>query len=107
MLIADLLFTLRANRAFMDRIMTSTLLGVLLLAASALASAQSESQVHLLPQPREARFAGEVSIAAGIRVEVPGGDPEDKFAASDLREAAVGLKDDSGSYPVMLLRAGS
>jgi hexosaminidase len=77
--------------------------GVLLFAQGIVAA-----EVHLLPQPREAHFSGEVAIPAGIRVEVPGGDAEDQFAAHDLEDAAAafGAKSDA-SYPVVLLRAGS
>jgi hypothetical protein len=48
-----------------------------------------------------------VVISAGIRVEVPGHDAEDEFAAHDLEEAAGTLAAKSGGYPVVLLRAGS
>jgi hexosaminidase len=78
--------------------------GVLLAATPGIAGAE----VHLLPQPREAHFSGEVAIPAGIRVEVPGRDAEDQFVAHDLEEAATafGAKSDA-AYPVVLLRADS
>lgn len=68
----------------------------------------AQVQIHLLPQPREAHFSGEIPIPAGIRVEAPSRDAEDEFAAQDLREAAAasGMKPDAG-YPVVLLRAAS
>jgi hypothetical protein len=43
----------------------------------------------------------------GIRVEVPGRDAEDLFAAKDLEETAGPLATKTGGYPVLLLRAGS
>ena len=105
MLTADLLFSPGTNRAPARQMTASTLLGVLLLAAPVFTSAQPE--VHLLPQPREAHITGEVAIPSGIRVEIPGHDAEDEFAARDLQEAVSGLSDKSGGYPVALLRAGS
>jgi hypothetical protein len=66
----------------------------------------AQAAPRLLPAPREAHFSGVVAIPAGIRVEVPGRDPEDEFAARDLEEAAGTKKGESG-YPVLLLRAGS
>jgi len=67
----------------------------------------AQSAPHLLPAPREAHFSGVVAISAGIRVEVPGRDAEDEFAARDLEEAAAQSASKSGGYPVVLLRAGS
>jgi hexosaminidase len=83
--------------------------GLLLLAAVSVSSmpAWAQGDLHLLPQPREAHFAGEVSIAGGIRVEAPGKDAEDVFAAKDLEEAAGALAAKSGGYPVVLLRTSS
>jgi len=78
------------------------------LAAIAAVSGFAQAQVHLLPQPREAHFSGEVALPAGILVEAPGGDPEDEFAAKDLEEASGGLASKSdGGYKVVLLRAAS
>ena len=62
---------------------------------------------HLLPAPHEAHFSGVVAIPSGIRVEAPGHDAEDEFAARDLEESAGSLAAKSGGYPVVLLRAGS
>jgi len=67
----------------------------------------AQSAPRLLPAPREAHFSGVVAISAGIRVEVPGRDAEDEFAARDLEEAAAQSASKSGGYPVVLLRAGS
>ena len=77
-------------------------------AALAAVSGIAEVQVHLLPQPREAHFSGEVALPAGIMVEAPGRDPEDEFAAKDLAEVAGGLASKSErGYKVVLLRAAS
>jgi len=65
----------------------------------------AQNPLHLLPAPREAHFSGVVAIPAGIRVEAPGRDAEDEFAAHDLEEAAGAVK--SGGYPLVLLRASS
>ena len=67
----------------------------------------AQSAPHLLPAPREAHFSGETPIPGGIRVEVPGHDAEDEFAARDLEEAAGALAAKSGGYSIVLLRAGS
>ncbi len=40
----------------------------------------------LQPSPREAAFAAPVSLGTGVSIDVPGADPEDLFAATDLRE---------------------
>jgi hexosaminidase len=70
--------------------------------------AGAQVAIHLLPQPREVRLAGEIAIPSGIRVVVPGHDPEDEFAARDLTEAASGIGTKAESaYPVNLLRADS
>jgi len=70
------------------------------------------SQVRLLPAPREAHFAGETALPASLEVAVPGHDPEDAFAASDLEEAAKPLapahaQDASAAYRVLLMRTNS
>src|ERR1700678_1023117 len=67
----------------------------------------AQNPLHLLPAPREAHFSGVAAIPAGIRVDVPGHDAEDGFAARDLEEAAGVLAAKSGGYPVLLLRSGS
>jgi hexosaminidase len=74
-------------------------------AIAAPANAGAQTEVHLLPQPRETHFSGEVAIPAGIHVETPSRDAEDEFAAHDLEEAAGTPK--SSGYPVLLLRASS
>jgi hypothetical protein len=58
----------------------------LLFAGSTLATAQT--QIHLLPAPREAHFGAMTTLPAKIAIAVPGHDAADEFAASDL-EAAV------------------
>ena len=64
----------------------------------------AQNPLHLLPAPREAHFSGVVAIPAGIRVEAPGHDAEDEFAAHDLEEAVGTLAAKSGGYPVVLFR---
>jgi hypothetical protein len=63
----------------------SALYGTLLLAFSTLAIAQT--QIRLLPAPREAHFDGKTSLPARIDVSVPGHDADDEFAARDLQDA--------------------
>jgi hypothetical protein len=69
----------------------------------------ANSQVRLLPAPREAHFSGETALPTSIEVAVPGHDAEDEFAAADLREAAKPLASaQTGSaYHVTLIRSGS
>jgi hexosaminidase len=69
------------------------------------------AQVHLLPAPREAHFAGETPLAGQLSVEVIGHGAEDEFAARDLEEAAH-LSAPSAhagvpGYRVTLMRTGS
>jgi hexosaminidase len=76
-------------------------------AAALVGVAAAQTSIHLLPQPREAHFSGEVAIPAGIRVEAPGQDAEDEFAARDLEEGAGTVAKAAHAYKVVLLRAGS
>ena len=41
----------------------------------------------LIPQPREFQARQDVSLTGGVRIEAPGGDDDDRFAAEDLRLA--------------------
>jgi hypothetical protein len=73
-----------------------------------LAGQANGQKTTLLPAPRETHWSGQ-SVALGqLQIKVPGGDKEDLFAASDLKQAArqAGLKGGAG-YPVILLRAQS
>jgi hypothetical protein len=84
-----------------------------LVAASALCSAQT--QVKLLPAPREANFSQTADLPARILVAVPGHDAEDEFAARDLEDAIKRIApsaDEShvvtqSPYRVTLLRTDS
>lgn len=69
------------------------------------ASAQKSS---VLPAPREARWLAESTALKELRVEVPGQDAEDLFAADDLEKAAreAGLRTGK-AYRVILLRVQS
>ncbi len=80
------------------------------------ASSAAQTQIRLLPAPREARFGETTDLAAKILVTVPGHDAEDEFAARDL-ESAIKLMAPAGEesradaakppYRVTLLRTGS
>ena len=84
-----------------------------LIAASSLCAAQT--QVKLLPAPREANFGQTTGLPAKILVAVPGRDAEDEFAAGDLEDAIKRITpsaDESHAaaqppYRVTLLRTGS
>ena len=89
------------------------LLGTLILLLSFSTPAFSQSQVRLLPAPREARFGAATSLPAKIAVSVPGHDAADQFAASDLEEAVKQISAGQGApaapaavaYRVLLLRS--
>jgi len=97
------------------------LIPALLLVSSALSLSQPAvlaqakpapaSSVALIPMPREVHLSGTVSLANGIRVEVPGDGADDKFAAQDLisslPEHGVKSADGGASVTVTLLRASS
>jgi hexosaminidase len=88
----------------------------LALLLSSLAAAQT--QVHLLPAPREAQWAANVDLPTRIIVSVPGHDAEDEFAAHDLEDAIQQMQPADHQdpkragtaqlpYRVVLLRRGS
>jgi hexosaminidase len=84
-----------------------------LVTASGLCAAQS--QLKLLPAPREANFGQTSDLPARILVVVPGHDAEDEFAARDLEDAIKRIApsaDESHAtalppYRVTLLRTDS
>jgi len=76
----------------------------------------AQSQVRLLPAPREAHFGQTTELPARIVVTVPGRDSEDQFAAHDLEEALKRIVPAADAphgaaaqppYRVTLLRTGS
>lgn len=85
----------------------------LLFALAALATAQT--QIHLLPAPREAHFGTAVTLPATVLVSVPGKDAADVFAAHDLEDAIKQIAPAKSasparaavSYRVTLLRTDS
>jgi hypothetical protein len=91
----------------------TALCGTLLLASSTLAIAQT--QIRLLPAPREAHFDGKTSLPAKFDVSVPGHDADDEFAARDLESAfnqdqakkAAPAGHAAAGYRVVLLRTDS
>jgi hypothetical protein len=76
----------------------------------------AQTQVRLLPAPRETQFGQAVVLPGRVTVVVPGRDEQDQFAARDLEEALkrvapAGETSHTGAaqaaYRVTLLRAGS
>ena len=64
----------------------------------------------LQPSPRESTFAAPVSLGTGVTIDVPGADPEDLFAATDLREglhAAHITTPATAPFTIRLLRSSS
>ena len=76
-----------------------------------ISAAQQSATLPLIPQPKEVRAVSEIPLSAGIAVEVPGGDTEDKFAAQDLEEtlASWGIRksEAKSAAHVILLRRDS
>jgi hexosaminidase len=71
-------------------------------------STAAQTQVRLLPAPREAHFGAATQLPAKIDVLVPGRDAADEFAARDLEDALKQLPSAGrtvGIYRVQLLRA--
>lgn len=60
-----------------------------LFVSPSVAHAGADVRPPLIPQPREFTARGNLSLAAGVRILVPGGDAQDRFAAEDLREGLV------------------
>ena len=91
------------------------LCGVLALPIAFSTVAPAQTQVRLLPAPREAHFGSMTSLPAKIEVSVPGRDTEDEFAARDLEAAIKQGVDSQGApagsasavYRVVLLRNDS
>lgn len=50
------------------------------------AYAALDSRPPLIPQPREFAARGNLSLRSGVRILVPGGNPQDRFAATNLLE---------------------
>jgi hexosaminidase len=62
----------------------------------------------LIPQPREFAARQDISLKAGVRILVPGADADDRFAASNLKDAllarGVRLRETDSAVRVWLLR---
>ncbi len=93
---------------------TLACLGLLLAAAllPALSPAQSAANArpHLIPQPRDFAARGNLSLSRGVRILVPGGNPQDRFAAENLRAGlrARGVQiDPAAAVRIYLLRDNS
>jgi hypothetical protein len=70
------------------------------------------AQVHLLPAPREAHFGEATALPLTVIVSVPSHDPDDEFAARDLKDALRQIQPAKAraakaAYRVVLLRTGS
>jgi hexosaminidase len=75
---------------------------------STLHAAPADTRPPLIPQPREFTARQNVSLAAGVRVLVPGADAEDRFTADDLRAElktrGVKLRESTTAVRIYLLR---
>ena len=95
--------------------MTPLRIGAMLLAlVAAPVFCFAQTQVKLLPAPREANFGQTADLPARVLIAVPGHEAEDEFAASDLEDAIKRIApsaEESHSaqpaYHVTLLRTGS
>jgi hexosaminidase len=74
-------------------------------------AASSGSRPPLIPQPREFTARADVSLASGVRVLVSGDDADDRFAASNLKDAlesrGVHLRETPAAVRLWLLRDDS
>jgi len=65
----------------------------------------------LIPQPREFTSRADLSLSGGARILVPGGDPDDRFAAKtlaeELRSRGIRIPGTASALRVWLLRDGS
>ncbi|HVT97729.1 MAG TPA: exo-beta-N-acetylmuramidase NamZ domain-containing protein, partial [Acidobacteriaceae bacterium] len=81
------------------------LLSVSLVAASAQTAA---TRPPLIPQPREFASRPDVSLSGGVRILVPGGNSDDRFAAKTLNEAlkarGVRVSESASALRIWLLR---
>jgi hexosaminidase len=68
------------------------------------ASAHAAARPPLIPQPREFAARGNLSLRPGVRILVPGGNAQDRFAAQSLRDGlrARGVRIDSGTAGVRI-----
>ncbi len=62
------------------------LLVLVFLAASFVPPANADTRPPLIPQPREFAARADLSLRSGVRILVPGGNSEDRFAAQNLRD---------------------
>jgi hexosaminidase len=101
------------NRSVVSWFQCGAALSVLLAAA---VSGSAQTQVRLLPAPREAHFGETTNLPAKVLVTVPGRDAEDEFAARELETAIKLITPDADAsragaakppYRVTLLRTGS
>ena len=72
------------------------------------ADASRSARPPLLPQPREFTARPVLSLSAGVRIVVPGGDKDDHFAARELADAwkarGIHLREAAGALRIWLLR---
>src|SRR5579875_2197693 len=75
------------------------------------AQSAANARPPLIPQPREFSSRANLSLASGVRILVPGGNAEDRFAAEDLRAGlrARGIRINGGpsALAIYLLRDNS
>jgi hypothetical protein len=76
--------------------------------ASAAHAAEIPSRPPLIPQPREFERRPDLSLSGGVSIQVPGREPEDRFAAEDLaaelKLRGVSVRETSAAVRVYLLR---
>lgn len=72
------------------------------------ARAADVSRPPLIPQPREFSARENISLAAGVRIVVPGGDADDRFAAQDLaadwKDRGVRVRESASAVRIYFLR---
>ncbi|HVU45357.1 MAG TPA: beta-N-acetylhexosaminidase [Terracidiphilus sp.] len=105
-----------SNRSLASFVVTIPVFVAAVVLLLAMPAALAQTQVHLLPAPREATFGATVDLPSRVIVSVPGHNEQDEFAARDLQEALKLVKpaDEGGgraavaaAYRVTLLRNDS
>ena len=103
--------TLDDGRVRMFRLAGSLLLFPLLFMMPMAFGAVGGARPALIPQPRAFTARADQSLRPGVRVLVPGGDAEDRFAAAGLRDAlrerGVRVRNTAAALRIELLRDDS
>ena len=86
-------------------------LALIFLSVVAVSAQTTATRPALIPQPREFASRPDLSLSGGVRILVPGGDSDDRFAAKTLADAlkirGVRISETASALRVWLLRDGN